>query len=189
MPRKKQPPKPCAVQNCGKPHWARGFCVAHYTRAWKTGAIRRVPVKVVNANGCQVHGCGKPAYGRGYCQAHYEKFKKYGDPLASAVRKTGQPCSTRGCSGLTVARGLCRNCYGHFRRHGSATTRSEWFHKRFKEIVDDHGYVLVYAKGHPNATRSGRVHKHRLAMSEFLGRPLRDGENVHHKNGDKLDNR
>lgn len=31
--------------------------------------------------------------------------------------------------------------------------------------------------------------KHRIVMEEMLGRPLEDFENVHHINGDKLDNR
>ncbi len=30
---------------------------------------------------------------------------------------------------------------------------------------------------------------HRFVMQEHLGRPLREGENVHHVNGDKADNR
>lgn len=52
------------------------------------------------------------------------------------------------------------------------------------------GYVVVYLPGHPNV-RKGRndVLEHVVVMAEALGRPLRRGENVHHINGVRDDNR
>jgi hypothetical protein len=44
--------------------------------------------------------------------------------------------------------------------------------------TDNHGYVVFNGES-----------VHRTAMSESLGRPLFKGENVHHKNGIKTDNR
>lgn len=51
------------------------------------------------------------------------------------------------------------------------------------------GYVLVKMPDHPNARKDGYVREHVLVMTQVLGRPLRPGEIVHHKNHDRADNR
>ncbi len=48
---------------------------------------------------------------------------------------------------------------------------------------------MVYSPGHPMANSADVVFEHRLVMAENLGRHLTANENVHHINGDKLDNR
>jgi hypothetical protein len=42
---------------------------------------------------------------------------------------------------------------------------------------------------HENSYKRGYVLEHVVVMSEMLGRPLFPGENVHHKNGVRDDNR
>lgn len=51
------------------------------------------------------------------------------------------------------------------------------------------GYRRMYSPKHPNSDKSGYVMQHVIVMSEMLQRPLFKGENVHHKNGVKDDNR
>ncbi len=61
-------------------------------------------------------------------------------------------------------------------RHGSG-----WF--------DLNGYRVISLPDHPNARKNGAVFEHVAVMGEVLGRPLLPGENVHHRNGVRYDNR
>lgn len=144
---------------------------------------------------CSVDGCVKHGRTKGLCPAHYQRLKKYGDPLMGGLmrnRKEPSICSIAGCGGMSVAHGFCSMHYTRFRTHGNTTTiggkRAKWTEK----ILDDQGYVLLPIKDHPNSrrgTKGNRIAEHRYVMSQHLGRPLFDNENVHHKNGDKTDNR
>jgi hypothetical protein len=57
--------------------------------------------------------------------------------------------------------------------------------------VDKDGYVSLYAPEHPRNTGKKRnnVYEHILVMEAQIGRFLRPGETVHHKNGQTGDNR
>jgi len=77
----------------------------------------------------------------------------------------------------------CRECSRHVRSDG--------------KYVNKDGYVMVYIPKLPPAdqvlARAMRkdqyVLEHRLVMARYLGRPLRSNEHVHHRNGNKADNR
>lgn len=60
--------------------------------------------------------------------------------------------------------------------------------KRFEPLINEHGYVEIYAPDHPNAHADGRIPEHRKVISDLIGRPLLDDETVHHRNGVKTDN-
>jgi hypothetical protein len=62
--------------------------------------------------------------------------------------------------------------------------------KTLGRVVASNGYVLIrVGKDHHLADVRGYAYEHRLVAERMLGRPLKPGEQVHHRNEVKHDNR
>jgi len=65
----------------------------------------------------------------------------------------------------------------------------KWSAPQRESFVNDHGYRMIYVPESPASNSRGYVLEHRHLMTKHLGRELFEGENVHHINGIRTDNR
>jgi hypothetical protein len=138
---------------------------------------------------CSVKGCTNKHKGHNYCSLHLARYKKHGDPFIVLSRKCGL-CTVDGCNRTSRSKGLCNMHRLRMKMHGSpgeASTRKGTGGTGC--ISKSTGYKYFYRPNHPNSSKNGQIAEHILVMCEMIGRPLRSGENVHHKNGIRTDNR
>ena len=164
----------CSVEGCnGYPNGARGLCRKHYAQAKAAGEF--------GGQHCEIEGCDRLAGlgksrnpgGLTVCAYHYRTLK-------AAGLVPGKPCQAAGCDGVAVSRGYCNKHYSRLRQ--GVPIDSDDRRPTGTGHLDRNGYITVGVAGR-------RVLQHRLVMEQHLGRELLPGENVHHINGVRDDNR
>lgn len=140
---------------------------------------------------CTLEDCEKPRTSKLYCGAHYRRYKKYNNPYGgpgSGAKVKYTSCTIEGCEKKHAAKGLCQMHYRRNYLHGDPNTVIGATRKS-KGCIDRNGYMVLYEPENPTSSVAGYIPEHRKVMSEFLGRPLLREETVHHKNGNRIDNR
>jgi hypothetical protein len=136
---------------------------------------------------------------RDCCPYCYRLLKKYGSINPDIWNRNCVGCSRAFFSKAYNVK-YCRECAYKFRLHRNACkhrakkgidVNKPIKHKNKNGMghISSSGYVYITKIGHPNAGRKGRMFEHTFVMSEHLGRSLKEGESVHHKNGIRSDNR
>lgn len=170
--------RPCSVEGCAKPSLGRGWCSMHYSRWRKTGEIGSAEPMRRGPRPCRVEGCHNKAISADdLCPTHCRRKRLYDNPDGSFA--TTKSCAVINCYEPAVptprSSDFCRVHLVDFVKCEVAAGQLSG-----KRTPRGYIYISIFKKQYA---------EHAIIMEAMLGRPLRHGESVHHRNGIRYDNR
>jgi hypothetical protein len=184
----------CSVDACTRETYGAGeLCEPHYRRVRRNGDVAaHLPIGRSRAV-CSVPGCDAFVDAGGLCHGHDQRRRRTGHvqpELPLGWRLQGDECAVDDCTRTPWARGYCGTHYKRALKHGDVggdvpirvVTGEGWL---------SHGYWYVPVPPDLRHLSGGdrEMAEHRLVMAVHHNRPLSAGEVVHHRNGNRTDNR
>lgn len=160
----------CSLNGCGRKHWGKGYCQAHYNRLRRSGTVAAdIPVvdRGINGPECIVVDCDHQPHAHGMCIGHWSRVRnggelRPGEPLKG--RRTG--CDAPACNRNHSAYGYCRLHSHRMRKYGSLDIPE----RIYEECAVTTCVRLVRSNGYCN----GHAERLRLNGTVDDDRPLRE---------------